>query len=406
MNKIDKKNYTLNFLIIFSFLIINIICIIIYLKRRVMISDFAGNRTICGYVLYGFNPYNYIGKAPAVEGLGSVLYGFGNLPFGLLLGNLFYFGFLNYDMAFLCYKILTVVLLFFTLFFAYRYFKKYFKSLYKLLFLYFVCFSVFSINLFGSLWIGNAGHLVCMCIIIAIFTIDDNKIISGIFLSLAMIKPQITVPFCIFCLLYKKFIPLLIAAIIDIIASFICAFLVKENVIDLFLDFLTHKTGGGMTSYGIFTIFCRSDYYRALFPSMLFGVILIFICYKLLKCKSNNLIIFSIPALIANVWSYTWSSDYYILILPAMACVYAFLYMGEKKIKNIIYDIILLLSVFVCLFIWCMKHVFIRDRFLTPILMKTLNMADPRIISYTYCYIIVLVILFMCIYIYNKLEIE
>ena len=58
-------------------------------------QDFLGQWKLCAYALRGIDPYPLIGvETPAVKELGIIPAYWGTTPYGLLLGNLFYAGFL------------------------------------------------------------------------------------------------------------------------------------------------------------------------------------------------------------------------------------------------------------------------------------------------------------------------
>ena len=157
---IFKKIKPIDLFITCTFAIFSIICIYVYASRDLYPMDFDGNRIICGYVLNGINPLKHINETPLIDYLGVVPYGYGNLPYGLLLGNLFYFGFFNYTQALLLYKISTVIFIVITLVLAKRYFVKHNYG--NRIYYYFVLFTLLSINILGSYRIGNIGHIICM----------------------------------------------------------------------------------------------------------------------------------------------------------------------------------------------------------------------------------------------------
>lgn len=363
---IFKKIKPIDLFITCTFAIFSIICIYVYASRDLYPMDFDGNRIICGYVLNGINPLKHINETPLIDYLGVVPYGYGNLPYGLLLGNLFYFGFFNYTQALLLYKISSVIFIVITLVLAKRYFVKHNYG--NRIYYYFVLFTLLSINILGSYRIGNIGHIICMLILIMIFFADENVIISGIALSLAMIKPQVAFPFVITLLFMKRIKVVMLAAAIDVFASIICAMLVKESVISMFLDFFSAQVGLGTTSYGVLTMFFPKNYYEALFPSMICGMIILITSHIFTKEIKNTLCIFAFPTLVANIWSYSWNSDYYILILPAIVFSYLYFRNDSKSRINIFIKTFLLTNVYFLLFIWAARRLFRGYDFLPPFL--------------------------------------
>ena len=385
----------IDIIIVSVFIILSAIGFYVYGKMNVGIIDFNGNRILCGYILNGINPLKHIGEPALIDYLGVVPRAYGNLPYGMLLGNLFYFGFLEYDYALFAYKVLSFICMVATLLIAKKYYFKF--AFGNKLYFYFILFTIFSIHIACSYRVGNIGHIVCMLIAMAIFLCDDNTVASGIALSLAMIKPQITFPFCITFLFLKKFSIVFVAALIDILASVVCAIMVNENVFNLFLDFLNANVGGNSTTYGLLTILYQENYYSALFPSMLIGLIVLFFSHLCTKTIKNKLVHFLFPALVASFWSYSWSSDYYILVIPAIAFLYLFFIIDANYKKRIAIKLLLIINCFICLFLVAIKN-FLRGYNFLSLVFKKLYQGKSygeRVLvgnTISYCILIVMII--------------
>lgn len=387
-----KKIKLIDVCITITFVVLSVIGFYVYKKMNVEPIDFNGNRIICGYVLYGINPLKHIGEPALIDYLGVVPAAFGNLPYGLLLGNLFYFGNLDLDKALFSFRVVSISIVILTIFVAKKFFEKYKCG--DRLFYYFVLFTVLSLHIACSYTVGNVGHIVCMLLVICIFLCDESFIFSGIALSLAMIKPQISFPFCITLLFLKKYKVVFFAALIDIIASLICACMVKENVINLFLDFLNANVGGGGTVYGLFTIFYGDNYYSALFPSMFAGLVILILAHIFTSDLKDNLVPFIFPSLVANIWSYSWSSDYYILIIPAIAFLYLFFINSNNSKKDVFFKTILVLYSFIFLFLIAIKNFLRGQNYLSEIfksLYEGKSYMERIVISNSISYVIMLI---------------
>ena len=126
-----------------------------------VLSDLTGQRTLCAYTLRGFDPYPLIGvDPPALNDIGVIPKDFGTALFILPA---------------------TVML---------------------------------------SMWYGNAGGGVSCLLIIGCVICDRRPFLTGVLLSLAMIKPQVALTFCILFLLQRRFKVLLTAAAECFRASF------------------------------------------------------------------------------------------------------------------------------------------------------------------------------------------
>lgn len=287
--------------------------------------DFPGQRMICTYVLRGVNPYNYIGVGienipEAVRDIGTIPERWNAVPWGTVLGNVFYFGFLSHENAALCYFAVCFISLATTAAYVYRKAAEISGKKFALLCL---LLAVFAPNFFASVHGGNAGGIIC-CLLILVWTFGrKHSVISGILLGLAMVKPQNAMIICFALLLRKNFAALIIAAVIDISAWFAASVMTETSMAELLAGFLSF-TGEGGRFLGIFTVF--TDNTRlALVSSMAAGIIFVFTMdYRFCFRDSYNLhdmsLCFSYIA--STFWCYAYNNDNYILLLPAIVCLY------------------------------------------------------------------------------------
>ena len=342
--KIEKKiNLTLILLIGLNFLA----CIIGWLKIPHLYQDLLGQWKLCAYALRGIDPYPLIGvEIPAVEELGIIPKNLGTTPWGLLLGNLFYPGFLPMSIAAfipnepltigkdlnayreinimlepaeIYFIVLNVIMLLATAIIIFQTFKNLSRKLAWTSALLAIFSAVQLIPLINT---GNASSVICCILILISFLQEDYPKLSGVLLAFAMVKPQLALIFCVTLLLMRQFKILLIAAAIDISAWLIVSFMTKIAPFVLLTEFLATGAGGDTSYAGIFTLFTASNHHLAMGLSMLAGIIYVFVGHKFLsECKISAFKFF--PACIASTfWCYSFYNDFYILILPAMICVY------------------------------------------------------------------------------------
>ena len=318
--------------------------------------DFLGHWKLCAYALHGIDPYPLIGvKVPAVEELGIIPKYWGTTPYGLLLGNLFYAGFLAMNTAalipskpFLINKdiqayreinstlepaeiyfiVISVAFVLVTAIVIFQTFKTFSKRVAWTSAL----LAIFSFSLLIPLKnTGNASGTICCMLILISFLQEKYPTLSGVLLAFAMIKPQLALIFCVTLLLMRRFKILFIAAAIDILAWLIVSFMLQTSPMVLLQEFLATGAGGTRSYAGIFTLFTASDHQLAMGFSMLAGIIYVLIGHKFLSdCKISAFKFF--PACIAaTFWCYSFYNDFYILILPAIVCVYVMI--ESKKIS-------------------------------------------------------------------------
>ena len=314
-------------------------CIIGWLKIPHLYQDLLGQWKLCAYALRGIDPYPLIGvETPAVEELGIIPKYWGTTPYGLLLGNLFYAGFLEMstvsfspnaaleppEIYFIAlnaiFLLVTTVIIFQTL-----------KNLSNKLAWTSALLAIFSFPLLIPLKnTGNASSIICCMLILIGFWHEKYPKLSGILLAFAMVKPQLALIFCVTLLLMRRFRILLIAAAIDIAAWLIVSFITQTSPLVLLTEFLATGAGGDKSYAGIFTLFTASDHHLAMGLSMLAGIIYVCIGHKLLsECKISVFKFF--PACIAlTFWCYSFYNEFYILILPVIVCVYVMI--ESKKI--------------------------------------------------------------------------
>ena len=310
-------------------------------------NDFLGQWKLCAYTLRGIDPYPLIGvEVPVIEELGIIPTDWGTTPWGLLLGNLFYPGFLPMSIAAfipnepltigkdlnayreinimlepaeIYFIVLNVIMLLATAIIIFNYFKNFSRKLAWTSAL----LAIFSFaQLIPLNNTGNASSVIC-CIMILICLLQENyPKLAGIFLAVAMVKPQIALIFCLTLLFMRQFKILFIAAVIDILAWLIVSLMTSTNPIILLTEFLSLDVGGNKNYSGIFTLFTASDYNLAMLLSMFAGIIYVCIGHQLLKdCKISAFKFF--PACIASTfWCYSFYNEFYILILPAIVSVY------------------------------------------------------------------------------------
>ena len=164
--------------------------------------DLVGQRRLCAYVLRGVDPFPFIGTTPPplLTDVGSIPQNFGTSPWGLVLGNIFYPAFLPIETAACYFFALSVIVLLATAFVVCKEAKQISARLTEVAIAMFILPAPFIISLY---W-GNAGSILCCLLLIGCVECDRRPILTGVLLSLAMIKPQTALPFCIWFLLERR----------------------------------------------------------------------------------------------------------------------------------------------------------------------------------------------------------
>lgn len=162
-------------------------------------TDFTRNWRLSAYAVHGFNPYELTGKTAAILEIGELSWGTRRVPWGIISGNLFYPGFLNYENAKVWFVFFNIIALISTSVVVTEYMLKMENkfSFFPLL-LVLVLF-----DFYESIYAGNAGGMVCCCLLMVWCLQDENEIISAFLLSIALTIPQISLIVCLGLLLKK-----------------------------------------------------------------------------------------------------------------------------------------------------------------------------------------------------------
>lgn len=335
------KNFSWKFYIVAAFIISVCILTLYWLVFNIGMGwyDLPGQRQLCAYVLRGIDPYPYIGipDIPAsVQEIGTIPEGWGAVPWGLVLGNIYYFGFMSLDGAKTSFLVLNFIMAILTALCLYFYAEKIYPD--KKFAVLVLLLAMSSPDFVCSVTHGNAGGIICCFLLLAWMFCDDRPVLTGILLGFAMVKPQIALIVCILFLLQKRFISLATAALIDIAAWFYASLKTGTGMIALLQEFMLKGAGSDRRYSGIFTIFLENRTY-ALTLSMIAGILFVLIFHYLCRMnfkndKYNFAMCFSFMA--STFWSYSYNNDNYVLLLPAVICIYIML-RSEKFYERILW---------------------------------------------------------------------
>ena len=219
----------------------NFFMLVTMLNRDAIFYDFDGQWALNAYALNGVNPYQIRGMTtPLIEEIGIIRADWSTMPWGLVLGNFFYPGFLNVTNAAIYLLALNVVFLIVTAIVLAKKFN--FGLDGRIIFL--VTVTAFLGHFAISTCFGNAGAIICCLLIICCLQADESPIFAGMLLSLAMVKPQVALPICLALLLRKNFKVLLTAALVDVTAWGIAALMTNELPWILLRESLSTSAGG------------------------------------------------------------------------------------------------------------------------------------------------------------------
>ena len=268
--------------------------------------DFRGQWQLCAYTLHGIDPYPLRGvEEPLIEELGEIPAAWSTTPWGLILGNFFYPGFLNVRDAANYFLVLNIIVLLITALVLNKFFR--FSA---------IMLPAFLASFFISMHFGNAGAVICCFLILSCIFADRLPILAGFLLGVAMIKPQVALPICFALLFRKNFKVLTVAALIDFAAWGIAAVMTNASPLQLLTEFFSIKTGGNTVFSGLFTLAFPEDKSLAMGLSMLAGIFFIWLTFK------DKEYFWACPACLATTFfAYSFHNEFFILILPALVAI-------------------------------------------------------------------------------------
>lgn len=372
--------------------------------KTIHFTDFTGQWKICALALRGVDPYLEINVAdPAIPEIGSVPEGWGTSPWGILLGNFIYPGFLSESAAakwFIAVFIIVLTAAGVTVFLK---LKKRALS-----------FAIIAIpvlllpdNIIRSFISGNAGFILCAFTIMAIMLCDDFPIVSGVLIGLAMIKPQVAALACLVLLFMKKFKVLITGAIVDVAAALAVCVMVKKTPWALVSEFLGANIGGNNSPYRGYMNFLNikfgMDENLTMALSMALGIVFTAAAFFFLRNKTSReskelpFYIFFIPCLITTMWSYSWLNDYYIVVPAALVFLHELSY-AEKAKTKILSGFLLLLSSFSYVIIILISKLLVVLIKLTPVF----AFLNPSNVFSSRFYYESILLVFLIIYIFSK----
>ena len=229
----------------------NFFMLVTMLERDAIFYDFDGQWALNAYALNVVNPYQVRGMTtPLIEEIGIIRADWSTMPWGLVLGNFFYPGFLSATNAAIYLFALNAFFLLTTAQFLAKNFNVGLdgRTIFR------VTITAFLGHFAISTCFGNAGAIICCLLIICCLQADESPIFAGMLLSLAMVKPQVALPICLALLLRKNFKVLLTAAAIDLAAWLVACLMTGELPWILLSESLTSGAGGDGVFSGLFTL--------------------------------------------------------------------------------------------------------------------------------------------------------
>lgn len=309
-------------LLIILLTLCSLICIILcFCIKGYSGYDINGHWRITAYALSGYNPYELIGQPAQIDEIGAVPAAFSTVPWGCIFGSIFYAGFLPIKWAHVyvfTFHFVAVVGLLLVL--CKRFYGVF--SRYHIIVLLLLPFAQFSFMY--SLRYGNAGGIICCLLMIAFFLEERHPILSGIFLGMAMMKPQIAGIICIVFLLKKQWKTLFVAAGFVFSGWISTSIVVDVDPLQLLEQTFSSGTAAPTQYLGLLNNlkYADIDSTYIMLINVLIGCFYTVGMYFYMRKHSpidKDSIFVYIPSCIASVfWIYKNGTDYMILVFVAI----------------------------------------------------------------------------------------
>ena len=326
----DKKFLTAAFtIIVLSNLLIDDLLWRVYnvLTESDKYLDLEGQRALCAYTLHGIDPFPQIGvEPPLLPDVGVIPREWGTVPWGLILSNIFYPAFLSIDAATNYFLALNVIVLSATALVFYDAARKISPSLGVLSIALFILPASFMWSTLRSL---NAGGMICCLVLICCVIVDRRPLLTGVLLSIAMIKPQTALPLCILFLMQGRWKVLLTAAAIDLGAWLTASALTATDPITLLLEMFNANIGGTHHFRGLMRLFFLTDSAMTMYSSMAVGVLFLLLTPR----RSTGFMSMHTACVVPLFWSYTTGNDMFVLVLPTLCCLHLMLERRAERLK-------------------------------------------------------------------------
>ncbi|MDR1974814.1 MAG: DUF2029 domain-containing protein [Bacteroidales bacterium] len=307
------------------------------------------------YVCKGINPLPYLMGAEPLDGMIAPVYNTPYLPWSYVIGQVFIPGFLSFDFSLGWYLFLSLVLYVWMGVLVFKTVKRVSGDRLLAVLALVCCLAQYGIS--PSLKFLNMSFIVIPLIVIAVLTgggeykkkskflnIQKHDLLAGIMLGLAMVKPQMAALFFIPFLFQKRFIPVIVGALVVALGWGTMAVLSNQNPWQLFMDYQTASSErvdswippfytGILDGFRLMQVSSGTLF----MPQVLLCVsCVLFFSYKLKNAPAY--ISFLAPAVFSTCWIYTMPTN-----IPVLAIMIVAILLSLHNSKAFLWLLLLLL---------------------------------------------------------------
>lgn len=327
-SKLQKNAKTTNFYIIIFILTLIILGYLIYgfhgfvQKNSANPDDFIMRYRESKYVERGINPFDVMNGSRAIEpDIGGLWEQGGSVPWAIGIGVITNFTFLPEMHARFVSLVFTILSMFFVALIAYKFCRKKYNSQQSLIAA-LACISMAGWGT-GIDWI-NYGAILGALLFIFVFIEEDHPYIAGLILGIASIKPQLAAPFYLAVLLKRNWRSFFVSCCIPL-AGWIYTILIT-NTSPFHMTQQMMKISNSYMCNSFFSTY--SLLFNVNIGKSMTDILSIFGCivsalilWRLMHNRKDNLVYYSIPAVLSGMWMYSQEHDRTVLAIYILALI-------------------------------------------------------------------------------------
>lgn len=194
---------------------------------------------------------------------------------------------------------------------------------------------------------GNIGAICCAFAVMSLYLKDKNKVLAGICLAIALIKPHATGMFLLLFVLMGNWFSAVVAVLLVGASTAFAGWYLHTSIIDLLVHLLDNGSNGNMAygSMGIASILSLviSNVSRVFMISFVMSIIYFGALYFYLRknCVKDTWVLACVCSICVSTWYYENMQDEYVLIIP-MFLLFQMCYEKYSEARGNIVELIMI----------------------------------------------------------------
>jgi len=294
------------------------------LRGNMEFQDFHARWQECAYLLRGINPFTALSGEFVIDSIGPIDPDMVTVPWAWIWGNIINPGFLPYELAKVWGMLFYLTTIIITSIMCAKYIGNAINCDSKRHWMIITGMVVIAqYNLVWSFMCGNHGALACCFIIQAIIIIDTHPYLAGVLMTLALIKPQVALPFLFMFLLLHKFRILITTFLLEVVTITSVCIITGLGLLELLSGTASVGTNLEGVYFGLFNMLKYTGIPTGIILAMDMVVGIALVVWLFLRTtSSDNYMSMFVPCAIASTfWFYKQPHDMVILAIPLMVTI-------------------------------------------------------------------------------------